>query len=296
MTTAGRNRDEVLALLRSVPVLAGIAPERIRISPLGGFSHTNLKLETPAGEFVLQIPVPDPHAPDRAQAIEATERASHLGIGAALVHAEPTTGILVTRWVADAEALSPEHLRSNSRVLGVVVGLLRRWHRSGEGLGPAIDHFEAIDRLRAASTLPVGSAGLELALDRARAERGMQASLAPIHGDPDLENLLSTPDGCVLIDWEYAGMGDPAWDLGYLALATGMSPSDEAALLAAYADPGITLRRLRLNRLIAASLSALWFTVRMHREASPDLSAWVQDRLRQAEELASALYPDLGSV
>lgn len=293
--TAGQDRDEVLALLRSVPALASIAPESFRVSPLGGFSHTNLKVETPVGDFVLQIPIPDPHAPDRLQAVEATRRASDLGIGAALVHAEPKSGILVTRWVAGAEALSPERLRSNTHVLGEVVGLLRRWHRSGEGLVPAIDHFDALDRLRAALTAPVGSARLTEALGRAKAERGMQASLAPIHGDPDLENLLSTPGGCVLIDWEYAGMGDPAWDLGYLALAIDMSPTEEAALLAAYANPEITLRRLRLNRLIAAALSALWFAVRVRREASPDLSTWMQPRLRQAEDLATALYPDISS-
>ena len=109
------------------------------------------------------------------------------------------------------------------------------------------------------------------------------------------ENLLSTPDGCVRIDWEYAGMGDPAWDLGYLALATDLSSVEETALLAAYADPAITIRRLRLNRLIAAALSALWFAVRMRREASPDLSNWMEPRLRQAEELAAALYPDIHS-
>jgi hypothetical protein len=294
MKTAG-HRDEMLTMLRGVPALAGVAPESITISPLGGLSHTNLKLDTPVGAFVLQIPIPDPHAPDRAQAIEATRRASLLGIGAALVHAEPKTGVLITRWVADAETPSPESLRSNTRVLGEVVGLLRRWHRSGEGLGPAIDHFDAIDRLQAALPTPVGSARLGEALKSAKAERGTQANLVPIHGDPDVENLLSTPGGCVLIDWEYAGMGDPAWDLGYLALATDMSPIEEAALLATYADPEITIRRLRLNRLIAAALSALWFAVRMRREASPDLSNWMQPRLRQAEALAAALYPEPGS-
>ena len=293
--TTGQDRDEVLALLRGVPALAGMAPQGIAISPLGGLSHTNLKLETPAGAFVLQIPVPDPHAPDRAQAIEATRRASNLGIGAALVHDDPKTGIIVTRWVAGAETLSPERLRGDTRRLGEVTGLLRRWHRSGEGLGPAIDHFDAMDRLRAALPMPLGSARLAVALASAKAERGKLASLAPIHGDPDLENLLSTPDGCVLIDWDYAGMGDPAWDLGYLALATDLSSVEETALLAAYADPAITIRRLRLNRLIAAALSALWFAVRMRREASPDLSNWMEPRLRQAEELAAALYPDIHS-
>jgi Ser/Thr protein kinase RdoA (MazF antagonist) len=291
----GSDRDDVLALLSAVPALAGIAPASIRVSPLGGFSHTNLKLETPVGDFVLQIPVPDPHAPGRAQAIEATRRASELGIGAALVHANPTTGILVTRWVAGAEELSPERFRRDPRFLGEVAGLLRRWHRSGERLGPAIDHFDAIARLRAALLAPLGSARLEKALKSARTERDAQASLAPIHGDPALENLLWTPDGFVLIDWEYAGMGDPAWDLGYLALANDLSPAGEAALVAAYGDPELTVRRLRVSRLIAAALSALWFAVRARREDSPDLSIWVQPRLRQAEQLSAELYPDAGS-
>ena len=282
-------------MLASVPTLSGLPKDRIRISRLGGLSHTNLKLETSAGDFVLQVPVPDPHAPDRAQAIEATRRASDLGIGAELLHDDPKTGIIVTRWVAGGKTLSPESLRSSTRLLGEVVGLLRRWHRSGDGLGPAIDHFDAMDRLRAALPTPLGSVRLTDALVSARVERGRQASLAPIHGDPDLENLLSTQDGCVLIDWEYAGMGDPAWDLGYLALAADLSPIEETAMLAAYADPEITLRRLRLNRLIAAALSALWFAVRMRRDAAPDLSNWMQPRLRQAEELAAALYPEAAS-
>lgn len=291
--TTGQDRDEVLALLRGIPALAAAVPESIAISRLGGLSHTNLKLETPVGAFVLQIPVPDPHAPDRAQAIAATRRASDLRIGAELVHDDPKAGIILTRWVSGAGTLSPESLRSDGRRLGDVVGLLRRWHQSGEGLGPAIDHFDAMDRLRAALPMPLGSPRLTDALASAKAERGRLASLAPIHGDPDLENLLSTQDGCVLIDWEYAGMGDPAWDLGYLALAADLTPVEEAAMLAVYADPEITIRRLRLNRLIAAALSALWFAVRMRRDAAPDLSNWMLPRLRQAEELAAALYPDI---
>ena len=292
---ADLDRDEVLALLRGVPALAGVVSEHIAISPLGGLSHRNLKLETPAGHFVLQLPIADPHGPDRRQAIEATPRASHLGIGAEFVHAEPQTGILVTRWVAGAETLSRERFRTDAQLRGKVAGILRRWHRSGERLRPAIDHYDALARLRATLAEPVGSAWLEGALRRARAELGTQAALVPIHGDPDLENFLVAPASLVLIDWEYAGMGDPAWDLGYLALATEMTASDEATLLTAYADTEMTLRRLRLNRMVAAALSALWLMARMRRESSPDLSSWIEVRLRQAEELSAALYPEAGS-
>ena len=287
--------DEVAAALAGIPALAGIAPELIRVSQLGGLSHRNLKLETPAGAFVLQLPIADPHGPDRRQAIEATPRAGHLGIGAEFVHAEPQTGVLVTRWVAGAETLSHERFRSDAQLLGKVTGLLRRWHRSGVQLQPAIDHYDALARLRATLAEPVGSARLDDALRHARAELGTQVTLVPIHGDPDLENFLVAPVGLVLIDWEYAGMGDPAWDLGYLALATEMTPSEETALLAAYADTGMTLRRLRLNRMVAAALSALWLMARMRRDSSPDLSTWIEVRLRQAEQLSAALYPEAGS-
>jgi thiamine kinase-like enzyme len=292
---AGEERDEVLAVLRGVPALAGVDPARVAISQLGGLSHRNLKIETPAGHFVLQIPMADPHGPDRRQALEATPRASRLGIGAELVHAEPQTGLLVTRWVGDAETLTHDRFRADARIPDEVASLLRRWHRSGERLRPAIDHYDALDRLRDGLNDPIGSARLYDAAGRARAELRAQASPAPIHGDPDLENFLVSPAGLVLIDWEYAGMGDPGWDLGYLAHATEMTPSEEIALLASYAVPEMTLRRLRLNRMVAAALSALWLKARMQRGNSPDLSSAIENRLRQAEQLSITLYPDAGS-
>ncbi|MBM3549161.1 MAG: hypothetical protein FJX54_19655 [Alphaproteobacteria bacterium] len=289
------DRDEVLALLRDVPGISDVAPEHIAISTLGGLSHRNLKVETPVGHFVLQIPIVDPHGPDRRLAIDATPSASRLGIGAELVHAEPRSGLLVTRWVAGAVTLTHERFRADARMPAELAGLLRRWHRSGERLQPAIDHYGALDRLRAGLANPVGSSRLYDALGRAQAELAAQVTPAPIHGDPDLENFLVAPAGLVLIDWEYAGMGDPAWDLGYLAHATDMTPSEEEAFLAAYAVPDMTLRRLRLNRMVAAALSALWLEARMQRGNSPDLSAAIKNRLRQAEQLSISLYPGTGS-
>ena len=288
-------QDEISTALAGIPILAGVPRDRIRVLPLGGLSSTNLKLETPVGNFVLQIPIAGPYTPNRRQAIDATRRASQLGIGAELIHAEPTTGILVTRWIDGSEVLSPRRLGRDGRLLGDVAGLLRRWHRSGERLNPAIDCFGAIDRFRAALAVPAVSAQLDDTLRRAKAELGTPTHVAPVHGDPVLENFLQTPDGLVLIDWEYAGMGDPAWDLAYLALAADMTPSEEAALLAAYGAPDIILRRLHLYRMAAAVLSALWFMMRMRGETPPDLSDWIDTRLQQAEELSTALYPIRGS-
>jgi Ser/Thr protein kinase RdoA (MazF antagonist) len=268
-----------------------LAPEDLAVSRLGGLSHTNYKVETEAGAFVVQIPVPDPHAPERGQALEATRLAGRLGIGAELVHVDAATGLLITRWIAEAKVLAPDRVDA---MLGDIAALLRRWHRSGARLQP-VDPFEAFDRLRASLATQAVSPRLEAALERARAELGRTENRVPIHGDTSLENFLETPRGLVLIDWEYAGLGDPAWDLAVLLIMTGRSSAREAGLLAAYGDPDIDLRRLRLNQLLAATLTGLWLAAHASRAASPVVPVWIAPRFHEAEELAAALYPDTGS-
>ena len=48
-----------------------------------------------------------------------------------------------------------------------------------------------------------------------------------VHGDYFSKNLLPTPDGLRVIDWETFGRGDPMWDLGFLVGADRDIPEDE---------------------------------------------------------------------
>lgn len=74
-----------------------------------------------------------------------------------------------------------------------------------------------------------------------------------LHGDPVPGNLIVTPDGPVLIDWQCPAIGDPAEDLAvFLSPAMQLhyrgevlSPGGEAAFLAA-SDPSSAARYLRL--------------------------------------------------
>jgi thiamine kinase-like enzyme len=47
----------------------------------------------------------------------------------------------------------------------------------------------------------------------------------PTHGDLLPGNILSTPSGVRLIDYDYAGMAEPAWDLGVLVSENSLSPA-----------------------------------------------------------------------
>ena len=52
-------------------------------------------------------------------------------------------------------------------------------------------------------------------LDRARLPR-LPTSRCWAHGDPNIRNLILTPDGVKLVDWEYSGITDPANEIAKL--------------------------------------------------------------------------------
>jgi Ser/Thr protein kinase RdoA (MazF antagonist) len=65
-------------------------------------------------------------------------------------------------------------------------------------------------------------------LDRLAATRQVAAA---VHGDLQLDNVLIDVRGSItFVDWEYAGCGDPAWDVGTLAQELiSRSPATDAA-------------------------------------------------------------------
>jgi thiamine kinase len=96
--------------------------------------------------------------------------------------------------------------------------------------------------------------------------------LAPLHMDVHGDNLIQTPDGLRLIDWEYAGDGDIALELA----ATGMGE----ALTQAYAErtrysAAALARQVRRWQPWVQALMASWYEWR-----------WQQTRQRQFIQLA----------
>jgi aminoglycoside phosphotransferase (APT) family kinase protein len=82
---------------------------------------------------------------------------------------------------------------------------------------------------------------------------------ALVRVDGNLDNVLRTADGLMLIDWEYSGLGDPAYDLAELRWSPRALAAPAAAwetALATYqpsaADAGFAERLAVYNRLVPA--------------------------------------------
>ncbi|HLJ68058.1 MAG TPA: phosphotransferase, partial [Chloroflexota bacterium] len=141
---------------------------------------------------------------------------------------------------------------------------IRRYHRGGAVQG-RFSPFETVRsyyaRARHECVAFPGGLGLALALlERVEALLPRGTPIGPCHNDLLPANLIDDGRQIWIIDWEYAGLGDPFFDLGNLAANLELSEEQERALLETYSGEirENDLRHLRLMRLASDMREALW--------------------------------------
>lgn len=204
---------------------------------------------------------------NRAAEPDVLTAAAAAGLGPACLRADPAQGLLLTEWLPGqawtaADLQNPANLRR-------AAGLLRRLHATPLA-GPVVDLAAAIDRYAAAA----GRSGAPLA-DQARADlaQALAAPVAPVapegaptlcfcHNDATPGNFIVSAAGAVrLIDWEYAGLCHPGFDLAGLAVGAGLNRGQVRQLLAAYQGRAPTPAETARHRdweAFCGSLGILW--------------------------------------
>ena len=250
-----------------------LATGELTFSPIsGGITNRNFLVEIPgrADRYVLRLAGNDTHLLGISREVElaATVAAAGVGVGPEVVAFVRPEGYLVTRFI-EGGPIPVEEMRRPDRLAGVAAAL-RRVHD-----GPAIPGlfvpFRIVEAYRALAaergvTIP-GAYALALAIAR-RIELACLTApleLRPCHNDLLNANFLDDGTRVRIVDWEYAGMGDPFFDLGNFSVNHELDADGEAALLAAYDGPehGGEIRpdraaRLRLMRLISDFREAMW--------------------------------------
>ncbi len=261
----GELRDELVRAMARVPELSGRDLHLTALS--GGITNRNF-LVTAAGadqRWVIRLAGNDTHLLGISREVEhaATVAAAGVGVGPEVTAFIRPEGYLVTRFiegspVSDEAVHRPETLRR-------VADSLRRIHD-----GPAIPGLfvplriaEAYRALALARGVRIPAAyELAAAIGRRIELACLEAplELRPCHNDLLNANFIDDGARIRIVDWEYAGMGDPFFDLGNFSINHELTPDEDAQLLAAY-DGEVRparLARLALMRIVSDFREAMW--------------------------------------
>jgi thiamine kinase-like enzyme len=282
----------VLDALRRVPGLSGGDREAARISPLDGTSNLTFLVEMPCGELVVRLAQPGIGSyAKRGDEIAASRLAMHIGIGPKVLHAEADTGLLVCEFVRGARTPPPGEPIADVTLVSRMGGALRSLHRCGAALPGRYDVFAVIRKYAAllismSRSPPIWPPEVAARLAETRVWLAQAARpIAPCHNDPVPQNFLDLGNRAMLIDWEYAGMNDPAFDLAYLSLEAELTPQLEGALLEAQGDPQRHGAVLPVFKFLICVMSAHWG--RLHPPGG-QWQSWTEKRAAQAAEFARA--------
>lgn len=247
-----------LDVLARIPALAALDPATVRVRAMDGHTNRMLALDTPVGGFALRLPRPGAAAAVDRQAERAVlAMAAARGLALPPLYFDPGDGTMLTRREPGRAPRSAAALRGDPAALAALGRCLRRLHEAPVELpwtfvaaDVAAAHFRRIDRPDLAWPL------LRLAqrLDDSVARR------VPAHDDLNPGNILWQGGRPWLIDWEYAGMNDPAFDLATVKAELMPGAEGWAAFLRGWGRDDAEWR-LRIDRqaVLADGIAGAWY-------------------------------------
>jgi len=286
--------------LSTVPGFTRELAERARLTRLPGLTNLVFQVEVGGERLCLRIPGAGTELHIDRRAEEANARAAAAaGVTPEIIHFGED-GTLMTRFV-DGAPVTPAHLMQDPGALQRTAAALRMLHDAAVEFAGVFCSFEIMDRY----VTFLGARGPALQArhrETIRMAEPVRAALAarppklrPCHCDPTGRNLIDTGERVWLVDWEYAAMNDPIWDLAYFSIESEMGQHADGALLTAYlARPPCDAEAARMAVMKAACelLGATWALVQEAQEnRAADFRAYAERTFaRAAERMGSAAF------
>jgi thiamine kinase-like enzyme len=262
----------------------------------GGITNRNYRVQFGGKEYVLREhgARTDLLGIDRNAERDANRCAAQLGIGPPVAASLP--GWLVTRYVP-CRALEAAEIGLRA---GEIARALRAFHDCGAQLGHRFwvpELLAAYEReLRARGAEPGDEFARAVALAQRIARALPLRDPRPCHNDLLAGNIICerATGRVLLVDWEYAGMGHPLFDLGNLAVNNEFDEDAERRLLSAYlerAPDAAAHAALKLMRVLSDAREAAWGVLQAHVSTLDfDFCAYARAHFQRLN--AAAALPD----
>ena len=256
----------LLGVIAAVPEWAGLEPE---VTPITlGITNRNFRVDIGGESFVVRLSGRDTEllGIDRSAEYEAASAAAAEGVAPEVFAYLPEHQALITRFIV-ADPL-PEADLERADVLEAVVTSIKAIHAISR-IPSRFDPFRVVREYRGTAEsrgVPIPHAFHDALAKADEIELAFRAS--PItqrscHNDLLNANFLVRDGHIFIVDYEYAGMGDPFFDLGNLSINNGMSVDAQRMLLGTYfgRETPANAARLQLMRIMSDFREAMWGVV-----------------------------------
>lgn len=256
-----------------------------------GITNSNYVVDLGDERVVVRVPGNDTHllGIDRSNEVVAGGLAAAIGVGPEVLATDELTGCIVFRFI-DGRPISTTEL-AEEPMLRLFAQTLRLVHHAGTT--PTIwNPYKVIrDHRDVAATreveAPFDTISAFNLLERIETVRPFRATVLG-HNDLLNANFLFD-DRLRIVDWEYAGMSDPFFDLANVSVNNGFPADSEIALLRYYvgvvSEPVVST--LHLMKIVSELREAMWGVVQMAISSlGVDFTTYARERGEHAIELA----------
>jgi len=284
--------------------IAGLSFWRGKVEPVplgGGMTNHNFLVQDGSRRCVVRVGADVPeHNLLRFADVAASRAAARAGISPEVLYSEP--GITILDFI-EGRTLEPADIRERA-MQRRIVPLIKRCHREVPRhlRGPVLA-FWVFQVLRDYSHL-LAEAGHRHAPrlgEWSKTADRLEARVGPVeivlgHNDLLASNIIDDGRKLWLVDWDYAGLNSPLFDLGGLASNSELDEADREFLLETYYErPVDDTLRVRSQAMLTASLlrEAMWSMVsELYSKIDMDFITYTKENLKRYER-ALAYFNEL---
>ena len=239
----------------------------LRMERMGGLTNRTYLVTLASGQYVVRMPGEGTEELiNRRDEKVSTELACKIGIDTKLYLFDEKTGEKVTSYITNSRTMHQEELSEDANIVRVAE-LLYKLHKSGvntEVPFDVIDMAESYEKFicENGGTLYDDYKEVKAYINEIKTSYLPGVVKVPCHNDPLCENwILQNDERMYLIDWEYAGMNDPMWDLADVSIEANYTHEMDDLLLKSYFGGSVSDEQWNaflINKVLIDYLWSLW--------------------------------------
>lgn len=286
-------KELIKEIINDIPQFHSVDFSEVNIEKLNGWSNDNYLFSLDNKKLILRLPVAsEEEGVNRQAEFYNNNIASEAGLSYSYIYFNKKTGVSLREFIeGDIPTNEEGHILINT--ISDIAKTIKTLHTLSTPFLNTVNHFaliqHTIDYIQQRSDQPIA-----LYNDLLIASNQVQNCLinypvnsVPCHHDLNPRNFLMTNNKIILLDWEYSGQGDPAWDLAYFITHGDLDEQSEKQFLNHYFSGEISkaqYHRIILYKPITLLIFSTWIRLQIIKKHTPvsveELLYW-EDALNQ---------------